>query len=133
MRLILVAFGFAITSLHVGSVAAQSRDCDGDQSQAQMTQCAADEFAAVEARLKTLSAALAAASSPADRVALQAANTAFAAYRDLQCAFETRRNTGASIEPMLTAMCKAALTSAQADRLAAAMACEEGDVACGGD
>jgi uncharacterized protein YecT (DUF1311 family) len=111
---------------------AQDVACETAADQTTMTICAQLAYQDADGRLNDVYRALRARISEPGRDKLRTAQRAWLRWRDAQCAFETAGYADGSIHPMLLAMCLAALTQTQADRLAAQLDCEEGDLSCGG-
>ena len=106
---------------------AQDIDCSDPSSQAEMTQCAADDWATADADLNDayaeamdvmqsidtdLDADLAGAED-----ALRAAQRAWLTYRDTACTSEGFKWRGGSAEPMVVLSCKARLTELRSQDL----------------
>lgn len=109
---------------------AQAVECDDADDQATMNRCADAAYLASDAALNEAYRALV-RSLDADGLAmLKAAQRAWIAYRDAQCAFDTAAAVNASVYPMLVAACRDELTQAQTARLNAQLSCEEGDLSC---
>ena len=126
MRLLL-ALGMALLG---GAV--QAREYGGQTSQAAMSECAGQAYrksdAALNAAYREIVARL--ADDEAGRGRLQAAQRAWLAFRDAECAFATAASADGSIHPYLRATCIETLTAARLDQLQAYLACEEGDLSC---
>ena len=112
--------------------AVQARECGDQTSQAAMSECAGQAYrksdAALNAAYREIVARL--ADDEAGRGRLQAAQRAWLAFRDAECAFATADSAGGSIQPYLQATCLDALTKARLTQLRAYLACEEGDLSC---
>jgi uncharacterized protein YecT (DUF1311 family) len=121
----------ALLSLTPGA-RGQDVACEAAVDQTTMTMCAQLAYRHADDRLNEVYRALGTRISEPGRDQLRTAQRAWLRWRDAQCAFETAGYAGGSIHPMLLAMCLAALTEMQADRLAAQLDCEEGDLSCGG-
>lgn len=102
------------------------------QTQADLNQTAAEQLAMAEKKLAATYADLVAKISPTGKASLDAAQTAWTAYRDKECAFETLGTATGSIHPMVEAECRTRLTRAHDVELKAQLHCQEGDTACGG-
>ncbi|MCJ8140151.1 lysozyme inhibitor LprI family protein [Falsirhodobacter halotolerans] len=99
---------------------AQAPVCNTDGTQAEMSQCAGDDYAAADAALNTaydgamerLRAVDAGLEEPlrGGEDALRAAQRAWITYRDKGCAAEAWINAGGSIQPMVEAQCRTRLT-----------------------
>ena len=103
-------------------VAAPAAACDNQQTQSAMTECAVRRWEQADAALNRQWPVAAAAMKAADTdrdandkrpgyfAALLASQRAWLQFRDAQCLVEGYQMRGGSGEPMLVAMCKAALT-----------------------
>jgi uncharacterized protein YecT (DUF1311 family) len=114
-------------------VSAWSQECDrSDESQTGMNICAAADYKAADAKLnKAYGEMMKRLSDDAEgRKLLQAAQRAWIAFRDAQCAFSAKDSKGGSIYPMLISECLAELTTARTEQLKADLGCQEGDVSC---
>jgi len=98
----LLLAGPAIIALATVAGAAWA-DCPG-VTQADMNQCAAADYRKADAELTRAYRKL--EKTPE----LRAAERAWIAYRDAECAYEAAPNQGGSIAPMVTSMCLAART-----------------------
>ncbi len=117
----------------IGSAAfAQNEDCSNAVKQIELNSCADRSFRAADAELNQIYQALAQKVTKPGAAKLNAAQRAWIAYRDAQCAFETAGTEGGSIHPMIVSGCLETLTRAQTKRLAGQLNCEEGDTSCGG-
>ena len=85
------------------SVGAASAGCPGVDQQ-EMNRCAAADYQKADAELTKVYGKL-------DKTPeLRAAERAWIAYRDAECAFETASNRGGSIEPMIYSGCMMTMT-----------------------
>jgi uncharacterized protein YecT (DUF1311 family) len=116
--------------LLAGPAAAQN--CADAQSQTDMDVCAGQDFDKADAALNAVYKQLMAKISPDGQVSLKKAEKSWLVYRDNQCAFNTLGTAGASVNPMVRAICQTQLTEAQIAQLKAQLDCEEGDLSCGG-
>ena len=129
MRRILVVAGLAAGLF---SVPAFADDCDGAQSQSAMTACYGDAFKAAD---KALNATYGKVEhrlrdDPDTKKLLVAAERAWIAFRDDECAFSASGTEGGSMYPMTVSICMTDLTDARTAQLAAFLHCEEGDMSC---
>lgn len=112
--------------------AAQAQECGDQASQAAMNECAGQAYhksdAALNAAYREIVARL--ADDAAGRGRLQAAQRAWLAFRDAECAFATAASADGSIHPYVQATCLEALTESRLQQLQAYLACEEGDPSC---
>ncbi len=60
----------------------------------------------------------------------QAAERAWIAFRDAECAFSASGGEGGSAYPMTVSMCAAHLTTARTEQLSSFLHCKEGDMSC---
>ena len=127
MRLVLTAV-LVVTA----APAMAAASCGDQMTQTAMNQCADAQYRSADRTLNTTYGKLLAKLSPAGRSALQAAQRAWLAYRDAECAFETAGTAGGSIHPFVLSQCLEGLTAAQTALLAAQANCVEGDLSCGG-
>jgi len=129
MRTLLLSLGLA---MFVPAAHAAASDCANASDQAGMTACAAAQYkqadAALNAAYKQASARLKDDKDQHQR--LVAAQRAWIAFRDAECAFKTGLAEGGSAYPMLLAQCQAALTEQRTAALQAHMKCEEGSLDC---
>ena len=98
----------------------QADRCDSPQTQAEMNVCAAQTFLRSDQRLNVAYNKLMKTVDPHRRPKLRAAQRAWLAYRDAQCAFEGSESEGGTMQPMLVSGCKSELTDARIEQLAAA-------------
>jgi uncharacterized protein YecT (DUF1311 family) len=96
-----------------------------------MNVCAANDFQKADVELNAAYGELMGRVSEKGRVLLRDAQRAWIAYRNRQCAFNTARTAGGSINPMVRSQCFAELTKTQTAVLRQQIDCVEGDVACG--
>jgi uncharacterized protein YecT (DUF1311 family) len=62
--------------------------------------------------------------------ALVAAQRAWVAFRDAECAFVGSGTIGGSVHPMIVASCRAGLTEKRIADFKAFLKCQEGDLSC---
>ena len=112
---------------------AMSQECDrNDQSQTGMDMCADADFKTSDAKLnadyteimKRLS------DDPDSRKLLQESQRAWIAFRDAECKFSSSGVDGASVYPMVYALCLQGLTDERIVQLGSYLKCEEGDMSC---
>ncbi len=112
---------------------AAAQECDReDETQSGMSICAAVDFAASDGRLNAAYGEIMRrlAADQDGRRRLQAAQRAWVAFRDAECAFQTAATTGGSMHPMLVVECRTELTKARVGQLEVYLACAEGDTSC---
>ena len=109
-----------------------AEDCPGDGTQLALNECAAKALqqaeGALDERLSKIRTRL--ASMPERAKALDAAQTAWTAYRDAECAFAASGVEGGSIQPLVVADCERTVTEARFEALDRYLSCEEGDTTC---
>jgi len=110
----------------------QQQPCGNASTQAAMNQCEAASYDHADAELNaTYKTALARLKTDkAQHQRLVAAQRAWIAFRDAECALATGNADGGSVYPMLMAQCMADLTTRRTAALRGYMQCEEGDLAC---
>ena len=79
--------------------------CADPQSQAEMTQCAANAYKAADAALNQVYPKLMALLDDDEKTQLKAAQTAWLKYRDANCDFVADQYKGGSMRPMIYAGC----------------------------
>lgn len=129
VRTTIVAAALAV-GLVPGCVFAGS--CDAAATQAEMTACYGDAFKAADKALNATYRKIEGrlGDDPDTRKLLVAAERAWIAFRDAECAFSASGAEGGSIYPMTLSICLTDLTTARTDQLAAFLHCEEGDAGC---
>jgi uncharacterized protein YecT (DUF1311 family) len=125
MRLVTAAF------LLTASAGPALAACPG-QNQRELDSCAGNAAVAADAKLnatyQTITGRLKA--NNAVRTKLVAAERAWIAFRDAECAFAASGVEGGTIQPMIVAECRAALAQQRQDQLAVYLNCQEGDTSC---
>ena len=116
-----------MTSLFLAGLllAAQQPDCSDPQTQAAMNECAARDANAADADLNLIYKAVVSHYEQADLAAtssegvkrLRAAQRAWVAFRDAQCAVAGYEALGGSMESLLVSSCVADLTKRRATEL----------------
>ena len=107
--------------------AAQAPNCANPQNQMEMSECAANDFAAADAQLNAVWARVVAAQRtetiprgdrrPSALVVLRNAQRAWISFRDNQCTWEGYQARGGTMEPMLYNQCRARLTHVRIEQL----------------
>ncbi len=117
---------------HAVAAAAAEPDCGALPTQSEINRCAADTLARLDADLDQAyrEAMTQLADDATSRERLAAARDAWRAYRDADCAFVDLPTEGGSIQPMVTANCRADLARMRLATLQAWLDCPEGDFAC---
>jgi uncharacterized protein YecT (DUF1311 family) len=109
----------------------RAQECDrSDDSQQMMNICAGEDYHAADARLNAAYQDLISSDDADGKRLLQAAQRAWIAFRDAECAHSTAASAGGSIHAMAVSQCLTKLTDDRTRQLAAAANCEEGDVSC---
>lgn len=112
---------------------ASAEECNrNDQTQMGMNICAAQDYAASDAKLnvaygdimKRLS------DNAGARKLLQDSQRAWIAFRDAECKFASSGVEGGSVQPMIHSGCLQGLTDARVTQLDSYLKCEEGDLSC---
>ena len=128
---------FTIALLSLGGLLAipgmAAADCmQTAQTQADMTQCAGQQYKAADDRLnqeyKELNTRL--QEQPKRRDMLLKAQRRWLAFRDAECRFEASAVAGGSAEPMVHTQCLTRLTQSRNEQLATYLHCQEGDLSC---
>lgn len=110
---------------------AQPRPELAGPTQYDMNVQAAARRALADKALNQAYAKLIAEASPAGRERLRAAQRAWIAFRDLDCAARAGAR-GGSFYPASLSLCLERATDARTETLKAELACAEGDLSCGG-
>lgn len=126
------AMSAAFIILSYGSNSALAKDCSRLDTQTALNICAGENFKQADAELNAAYAILLGRISLKGREKLQEAQRSWIKYKDAQCAFDTMGTIGGSIHSMIAAQCLTDLTEQQTKRLQRQLACQEGDVSCGG-
>lgn len=100
------------------------------QTQIELNQQAGAVYREVEGKLADSYAKLSARLSPTSKSRLQAAQEAWARYRDLECAFIGTATEGGTIQSTMITQCKTELTTRRLKDVDAQLNCEEGDLVC---
>jgi uncharacterized protein YecT (DUF1311 family) len=130
MRLFTPALFVAVLSV---SMPALAQDCaPSDESQMCLNQRAGAEYKSADDQLnKTYGEIVRRLADDAEsRTMLQAAQRAWIAFRDAECAFANDHSKDGSIYPLLMGQCLTALTQTRTGQLDAYLNCEEGDLSC---
>ena len=133
VRLSLIAFALTASLLVLGRVTgAQAAACGDAATQADMNKCAGDALAEADAALnhdyRRLRERL--KGDPAADKKLVAAQRAWVAFRDAECAFSGSAIEGGSAYGMVVAQCKEHLTRKRVKELGYYLSCREGDLSC---
>ena len=119
-------------ALLLAGSAAAATDCTTAPDQASMNACAVKAYETADAALikdvNTIVALLKDDAGAAKQ--FYDSQTAWARYRDAHCTFASSGVAGGSIQPMIDAMCREALTLERSKTIAPFLKCEEGDMSC---
>jgi len=114
-----------------GTSIVRAQECDrSDDSQQMMNICAGEDYQAADARLNAAYQNLISSDDADSKRLLQAAQRAWIAFRDAECAHTTAASAGGSIHAMEVSQCLTRLTNERIKQLAASANCEEGDASC---
>ena len=119
------------TLLACAAVPAFAADCSTKISQAEITACFGDNFAAADKTLNTLYQRLMKKLEPEDAKLLQDAQRSWISFRDKHCAFVSNPSSGGSIYPSVFSSCAASVTASRVRQLRDKLNCQEGDTGCG--
>lgn len=129
MRRLFLAAGLTIWVLPT----AQADECmDKAIAQADMNVCAQQAYKAADVELNKLYREIEQRLGDAatSRKQLVAAQRAWVAFRDAECAFVSSAVDGGSAHPMVADLCLAAVTQKRIEDLKQYLNCEEGDLSC---
>jgi uncharacterized protein YecT (DUF1311 family) len=129
MRISLVVLG--LLAIAPASVAV-AQDCGNAATQMQMNACASQNYQNADVRLNALYRQITGRlkdDSDATK-ALVAAQRAWIAFRDAECAFVGSKTAGGSVSPVIVAQCKAGLTELRVKDFEYFLKCQEGDLSC---
>lgn len=121
-----------IVATGLGMAPCLAQDCSNPQTQTDLTICAVERFERADTKLNAdYRKIMSRLHSDSDTAKLfQAAQRAWIAFRDAECAFATSATVGGSINPMMVAECRERLTSVRVADFETYLNCEEGDVTC---
>ena len=114
------------------SMPALADECADPQDQTTMNICAGKEFEAADKALNAAYREIVGriGDDHETKASLTAAQRAWIAFRDGECAFQAKSVEGGSIYPLIVAGCKTALTEARTQQIKTYLDCEEGDMSC---
>lgn len=95
-----------------------------------MNQCAALELKEMEVRLDSMYSKFIFNHNDASQKLFLELKKNWIAYRDAQCAFNTRGSVGGSVHPFVLAWCLRQLTEQHIALMTDQLNCEEGDLSC---
>jgi uncharacterized protein YecT (DUF1311 family) len=107
-----------------------SQACGDRQTQAEMNQCAAADYATVDGELNKVYNDYRSRLTEVQKRQLGDAQLAWIRFRDLSCEFESSGVKGGSAHPFVLQSCLAAMTRARIQQLSTLAGCEEGDLTC---
>ncbi|MDX8515960.1 lysozyme inhibitor LprI family protein [Mesorhizobium captivum] len=111
--------------------AAWGQECDrNDDSQSMMTFCANTDYEAADAKLNAACKDIVGGNDEKANKLLQAAQRAWIAFRDAECAYSTADSEGGSIHPMEVSQCLTELTNERTKQLTSGPNCQDGDPSC---
>ena len=115
MRLLFVSACLAVLAT---ASTAQAQECDrNNDSQQMMTICAGEDYQAADAKLNQAYQALVDRNGAKANKLLQAAQRAWIAFRDAECAYTTADSMDGSIHPMEVSQCLTGLTNERITQL----------------
>ncbi|TPK95192.1 lysozyme inhibitor LprI family protein [Mesorhizobium sp. B2-4-14] len=124
-------FLYACLIVLAATAAVRAQECDrSDDSQQMMNICAGEDYQAADARLNKAYQDLIGSDDADDKRLLQAAQRAWIAFRDAECAHTTAASQGGSIHALEVSQCLTRLTNERIKQLAASANCQEGDASC---
>jgi len=122
----------AVFAASAFSMPAFAGSCDDAASQSEMTACHGNAFktadAALNATYRKIEDRL--GDAPDTRKRLVAAERAWIAFRDAECAFSASGTEGSTAHSMTLSICLTDLTEARTKQLTTFLHCQEGDVSC---
>lgn len=110
--------------------AAISQDCGDLQTQSEMNQCVAADYAKVDRELNKAYNDYPSRLAEEQKRQLRDAQLAWIRFRDLSCAFESSGVKGGSVYPLILHSCLASMTRARLQQLSVLASCKEGDLSC---
>lgn len=131
MRRFAIALILTLAASHLSSAHA---DCADPQNQAEMNQCAGDEYAAADERLNDAYKQLVQRIDEVFEPKLRQAQRAWVTFRDAECEFESMGWEGGSGRPMVQAACLTRVTTERTKLLNEFLTCDpegyEGPTEC---
>jgi uncharacterized protein YecT (DUF1311 family) len=128
LRLLILLAAAALTL----SSSAHAEDCQNAASQREMNSCASAAYEKSDAELNALYKQVTARlkGDAKQTKLLVAAQRAWIAFRDAECAFVGEPTADGSANPLVRANCLDRITSARAADFKSYLQCAEGDVSC---
>jgi len=107
-----IMFLLMVFPLGVGTTFGQQKKppCSNANTQAEMNQCAGNEYKTADAALNRVYQQLVAMLEAEEKAGLKEAQTAWLKYRDTNCDFVANQYKGGSIRPMILGLCLADVT-----------------------
>ena len=131
-RSLLLALSLVLLAASATAGDADDIDCSKAMNQNDMNICADKDYQASDKKLNAVYAKVMAALGDENyKTKLKAAERAWVAYRDTECAFETAENEGGSIHPLVYSGCLTKLTNARTKDLQAYLECFKDADKCG--
>ncbi len=125
MRSVLIA-----VAMMFGAAPGEAADCRDPVTQAEMNACAGEAYEKADAELNAAYREVKERVEGESANLLVAAQRAWVAFRDAECAFAASGSAGGSIHPMAVSNCLEHMTKQRTAELKAHLDCEEGDLAC---
>jgi uncharacterized protein YecT (DUF1311 family) len=128
LRLIVLLAAAALTM----SSSVRAEDCQNAASQRELNNCANAAYEKSDAELNALYKQVTARlkDDAKQTKLLVAAQRAWIAFRDAECAFVGEPTADGSVNPLVRANCLDRITSARVNDLKSYLQCAEGDVSC---
>lgn len=104
--------------------------CDNETSQAGLNECYGKEYKKQDELLNQTYGQAMKLAADAQKTQLKAAQSAWIAFRDADCAFLSSGADGGSVAPMVHAQCMTDKTVERTELLKSTLHCDEGDVSC---
>ncbi|OON41819.1 hypothetical protein BTJ39_01270 [Izhakiella australiensis] len=105
-------------------------DCANATTQADMNQCANEDYKKADGELNTTYKQALKATSGKQKSLLQAAQKKWIEYRDADCNFQTFKSKDGTVWPMNVSACLQDKTQQRTKELKSMLNCPEGDVSC---
>ena len=125
-----VTMGAGVIAAPGQTPAPAASECNGSTTREQ-DQCFAAQYKQADAALNQVYQQLMAKLDPDDETLLRAAEQAWIAFRDKECAFETSGTRNGTIHPIVVSICLTEKTQAHLAELQKQLNCPEGDTGCG--
>jgi uncharacterized protein YecT (DUF1311 family) len=131
MRRLAALVFFTLSALAPATLSAAD-NCANASSQAELDQCYGKVYETSDKELNTLYRRIEGRlkADPDATKLLIAAQKAWIAFRDAECAFSTSKSAEGSAYPMLQAICLMGLTEKRIADFKVYLSCQEGDMSC---